>query len=292
MLKLKLFSIAEIVLLTTAIFVISDNKSAFASTCNKSVDVPWSWSLIQQGTSSTVRVVSNNSDESFSKETGSGTIRGSYTTKLNFDPPTNYCTKKNEPSTSNELNLDGSFTGYLETNYIPIPNVPLLQGPYAGASASINVFSPFTNEVLEVGSISITQKRSKNIGVVNNTKISFDGNLDVFAYIGPVLSGGGYSFAGVALSITANLEGPNSGVATYTVPDPEPTPTPTPQPTPTPTPQPTPEPPKPPLPPTDPTPIPEPLTILGSMAALGFGAYAERKRKSSNSSEEDNTKDS
>jgi hypothetical protein len=39
-------------------------------------------------------------------------------------------------------------------------------------------------------------------------------------------------------------------------------------------------------------PIPEPLTILGSVAALGFGAYAERKRKSSNSSEEDNTEDS
>ena len=38
--------------------------------------------------------------------------------------------------------------------------------------------------------------------------------------------------------------------------------------------------------------VPEPLTILGSVAALGFGAYAERKRKSSNSSEEDNTKDS
>jgi hypothetical protein len=40
------------------------------------------------------------------------------------------------------------------------------------------------------------------------------------------------------------------------------------------------------------TPVPEPLTILGSVAALGFGAYAERKRKLSNSSEEDNTKDS
>ena len=38
--------------------------------------------------------------------------------------------------------------------------------------------------------------------------------------------------------------------------------------------------------------IPEPLTILGSVAALGFGAYAERKRKPSNSSEKDNTKDS
>ena len=39
-------------------------------------------------------------------------------------------------------------------------------------------------------------------------------------------------------------------------------------------------------------PVPEPLTILGSVAALGFGAYAERKRKPSNSSEKDNTKDS
>jgi hypothetical protein len=39
-------------------------------------------------------------------------------------------------------------------------------------------------------------------------------------------------------------------------------------------------------------PVPEPLTILGSVAALGFGAYAERKRKSSKSSEKDNTKDS
>ncbi len=44
--------------------------------------------------------------------------------------------------------------------------------------------------------------------------------------------------------------------------------------------------------PEDPKEVPEPLTILGSVAALGFGAYAERKRKLSNSSEEDNTKDS
>jgi len=40
------------------------------------------------------------------------------------------------------------------------------------------------------------------------------------------------------------------------------------------------------------TPVPEPLTILGSVAALGFGAYAERKRKPSESSEKDDTKDS
>ena len=40
------------------------------------------------------------------------------------------------------------------------------------------------------------------------------------------------------------------------------------------------------------TPVPEPLTILGSVAALGFGAYAERKRKPSKSSAKDNTKDS
>ena len=39
-------------------------------------------------------------------------------------------------------------------------------------------------------------------------------------------------------------------------------------------------------------PEPQPLTILGSVAALGFGAYAERKRKPSKSSEKDNTKDS
>jgi hypothetical protein len=40
------------------------------------------------------------------------------------------------------------------------------------------------------------------------------------------------------------------------------------------------------------TEVPEPLTILGSVAALGIGAYAERKRKLSESSEKDNTKDS
>jgi len=39
-------------------------------------------------------------------------------------------------------------------------------------------------------------------------------------------------------------------------------------------------------------PVPEPLTILGSFAAMGFGAYAERKRKPSKSSAKDNTKDS
>lgn len=39
-------------------------------------------------------------------------------------------------------------------------------------------------------------------------------------------------------------------------------------------------------------PVPEPLTILGSVAALGFGAYAERKRKTSKSLKKDNTKTS
>ncbi len=38
--------------------------------------------------------------------------------------------------------------------------------------------------------------------------------------------------------------------------------------------------------------VPEPLTILGSVAAMGFGAYAERKRKPSKSSEKDDTKTS
>ena len=38
--------------------------------------------------------------------------------------------------------------------------------------------------------------------------------------------------------------------------------------------------------------VPEPLTILGSVAAMGFGAYAERKRKPSKSSEKDGTKTS
>jgi hypothetical protein len=38
--------------------------------------------------------------------------------------------------------------------------------------------------------------------------------------------------------------------------------------------------------------VPEPLTILGSLATIGFGAYAERKRKPSKSSKKDNTKGS
>jgi hypothetical protein len=38
--------------------------------------------------------------------------------------------------------------------------------------------------------------------------------------------------------------------------------------------------------------VPEPLTILGSVATIGFGAYAERKRKPSKSSKKDNTKTS
>ena len=38
--------------------------------------------------------------------------------------------------------------------------------------------------------------------------------------------------------------------------------------------------------------VPEPLTILGAATATGFGAFFERKRKLSESSEKDNTKDS
>lgn len=38
--------------------------------------------------------------------------------------------------------------------------------------------------------------------------------------------------------------------------------------------------------------VPEPPTILGLVAAMGFGAYAERKRKPSKSSKKDNTKTS
>ncbi|MFM7439582.1 MAG: PEP-CTERM sorting domain-containing protein [Snowella sp.] len=38
--------------------------------------------------------------------------------------------------------------------------------------------------------------------------------------------------------------------------------------------------------------VPEPLTILGATTAVGFGAFFKRKRKLSESSEKDNTKDS
>jgi hypothetical protein len=301
MVKPKLFSIAEIVLLTTTIFVINDNKSAFAANCTKtkSVQVPWSWGVSRTGDAFAILIIRNQDGPSYSKKTDSKTFKGVYTVKRKFNPPTDYCTKKDDPSTEIFLSLNGSFTGKLVTTFIPVLDTPVpLDGPYAEATASITaslpLAPPFTPETLKIGSITIDQiAPSVPIKVGDGFEIPFSGSLRGFAYKDLDLSGGtAYSSVDSQLILRVNLLEKRSGVATYTFPDPEPTPTPTPQPTPTPNPQPTPEPPKPPLPPTDPTPIPEPLTILGSMAALGFGAYAERKRKSSNSSEEDNTKDS
>ena len=267
MLKLKLFSIAEIVLLTTAIFVISDNKSAFAADCTKtkSVNVPWSWGVSLTGDAFEILNIQNRDGPSYSKKTGSKTFAGAYTVKQNFNPPTDYCTKKDDPSTEILLSLYGSFTGTLATSFIPISGTPVpLDGPYAEATASITASlplePPFIPETLKIGSITIEQTAgSKSIAVKDGYEIPFTGTLRGFAYKDLDASGGtAYSYSDSQLLVRVNLLGEKSGVATYTVPEP----------------------------------VPEPLTILGSVAALGFGAYAERKRKSSNSSEEDNTKDS
>ncbi len=258
---LKLFSIAEIVLLTTAIFVINGNKSAFAADCTKtkSVNVPWSWSLTQNGSSFASIYVDTVSVGSFEKLTGSDSFNVSYTAKLNFNPPTDYCTKRNDPSEDNNLALKGFFTGNLATRFVPILGFPVVGGPFAGASASITTLPPFKEETIIIGTTIIDQQRPGSIAVKSGkTTMMFSGYLDGFAANGIKNLPDSRSFAVAQLSLSANLLEPTSGVATYTVPEP----------------------------------VPEPLTILGSVAALGFGAYAERKRKPSNSSEKDDTKDS
>lgn len=262
MLKLKLFSIAEIVLLTTAIFVINGNKSAFAADCTKtkSVQVPWSWSLTQNGSSFASINVDSSSVGSFIKLTGADSFNVSYTAKLNFNRLTDYCTVQNAPSENNGLALNGLFTGNLGTGFIPIIGFPVVGGPFAGASASITTLPAFKEETIIIGTTIIDQKSPGSIAVKSGeTTIIFSGSLSGFAANGlkgsPTFDDGG-SFAIAQLTLNANLVGPNSGVATYTVA------------------------------------VPEPLTILGSATALGLGAFFKRKRKLSEFSEKENTKDS
>jgi hypothetical protein len=206
----------------------------------RTISVPWRWQLNPSGDSNS-SVYAENRGSSFTTVSDSDSLGGAFIVRLLFNEPSNYCEKLGNAPTATTLRIVGSFTGLLSSNFFPVPGVPGLEGPFAGASASVNILPAFTPETLIIGGMKqINQTRATVRTVRNGSSISFAGNLDAFAYKG--LSGSsGFSLASAQLNVNGVLAGPTRGTVNYTVP------------------------------------VPEPLTILGSATGVGFAAFFKRK---------------
>jgi hypothetical protein len=206
----------------------------------RTISVPWRWQLNPSGDSNS-SVYAENRGSSFTTVSDSDSLGGAFIVRLLFNEPSNYCEKLGNAPTATTLRIVGSFTGLLSSNFFPVPGVPGLEDPFAGASASVNILPAFTPETLIIGRMKqINQTRATVRTVRNGSSISFAGNLYAFAYKG--LSGSsGFSLASAQLNVNGVLAGPTRGTVNYTVP------------------------------------VPEPLTILGSATGVGFAAFFKRK---------------
>jgi hypothetical protein len=232
---------ATILMGTVALSSIFNAGQANAIDC-KTISVPWSWQVTKTGKShASVNAENPPSGDSFSNVPDSDSLGGAFIVRLLFNEPRDYCKKLDNVPTATTLRIIGSFTGSLSTNFFPLPGVPGLSGPFAGASASVNGLRPFNTERLPLGGTrEINQRRETVKTVRNGSRISFDGDLDAFAYKG--LDGGsGFSLASAQLNVNGFLAGSTRGTVRYTVH------------------------------------TPEPLTMLASATALGFGAFFKRQ---------------
>jgi hypothetical protein len=162
------------------------------------ISVPWRWQLTQKGTSST-SVLAENTGSAFTKVPDSNILAGSYTVKLLFDEPNNYCEKLGEAPTETMLSIVGAFTGVLTTDFLPVPGIPGLEGTFAGASAYVDILPAFADETLFIGQKDINQMKPTVKTIGNGNSISFAGNLDAFAYKGLTIGSLGYSRASAQL---------------------------------------------------------------------------------------------
>jgi len=234
---------ATILIGTVALASNFNAGQANASDCI-SLYVPWKWELTKSGTSN-ISVYAENTGSGFSTVPDSKPLTGAYLVNLLFEEPNNYCEKLGNAPTETILSIVGSFTGVLGTDFLPIPTIPGLKGPFAGASAFVNILEPpFDKETLFVGQKDINQTGSTAITLGDGNSISFAGNLDAFAYKGLTIGSLGFSLASAHLDLSATFLKPTTGWVEYKVPAES---------------------------------VPEPLTILGSATAVGFGAFFKRE---------------
>ena len=211
----------------------------------KTISVPWRWQLNYSGTSNISVDADNRTGSSFTTSRDQEDIDGAFIVKLLFDEPSNYCEKLGNAPTATTLKIVGSFTGLLGSSFfriITVPPVPELEGPFAGASASVNILPAFEPKKLYSGFSQEIYEKTETVRTVGDgSSISFTGNLDAFAYKGLIDGSGGFSVAVARLDVTGAFTGETSGTVDYTVP------------------------------------VPEPLTIVGSATGLGFAAFFKRK---------------
>jgi hypothetical protein len=185
--------------------------------------------------------------ESFSRVPDRKTLAGTYIVKLLFDEPSNYCEKLGNAPTQTTLQIEALFTGVLGTTSVPVSPLALLTGPYARASAYVDILEDqlFNEENLYfIGDIEINQKKAKGKTVEDGSRLPFGGNLDAFAYTGLSLTPFGSSLASAHLDLSATFLEPTTGWVEYKVPTES---------------------------------VPEPLTMLDSATAVGFGAFFKRQ---------------
>jgi len=225
---------------TVALASIFNAGQANAIDC-KTISVPWRWQVTKNGDSNASVNAENRTGGSFSTVPDSDSLGGAFIVRLLFNEPSDYCEKLGNAPTANTLRIIGSFTGLLSSNFFPVPGVPGLEGPFAGASASVNILPAFNPETLTIGGMKeINQTKETVRAVRDGSSISFAGNLNAFAYKG--LSGStAFSLASAQLNVNGVLAGPTRGTVDYTVP------------------------------------VPEPLTIFGSATGVGFAAFFKRK---------------
>jgi hypothetical protein len=244
---MKFNYLATILIGTVALASNFNAGQANAIDCSetKTISVPWSWQLSQSGDSKALLDYANTGSP-LSTVPGKKTLDGAFIVKLLFDEPSNYCTKLGNAPTATALKIVGSFSGVLSSNFLPVitvPPHPASDGPFAGASASVNILEAFLPETLDLGLLREEFSREKETvrTVGDGSSISFAGNLESFATKG--LNGGGFSAIRARLDVTGAFTGTGatSGTVDYTVP------------------------------------VPEPLTMLASATALGFGAFFKRQ---------------
>jgi hypothetical protein len=221
---------------TVALASILNAGQAKAIEC-RTISVPWSWRLTETGTSN-ILVNPVNTGLPLSNLPENKTLGGAFIVKLLFDEPSNYCEKRGNAPTATALKIVGAFTGLLASNF---SSEPAFEGPFAGASASVNILPAFIAETLDNGVFSepFSQERETVRTVGDGSSISFAGNLDAFAQKGS--SSGGFSLVNARLDVNGAFTGETSGTVEYSVP------------------------------------VPEPLTMLASATAVGFGAFFKRQ---------------
>jgi hypothetical protein len=216
--------------------------NAIDCTNTETISVPWNWQLSQSGDSKALLQYGNTGYNSTNPPSQIDPLGGAFIVKLLFDEPTNYCEKLGNAPTATTLKILGAFMGFTVSNLSPIitvPRDPASEGPFATASAFVDILGEFEPQ-LNFGSYKpFSQNKITNRTVGDGSSISFAGKVETFAT--DRLSLAGISAVKASLDVTGEFTGATSGTVDYKVP------------------------------------VPEPVTILGSATGLGFAAFFKRK---------------